>query len=104
MNRSALGRFRMIGLLEAISFVALVFVAMPLKYFADTPEAVRVVGLIHGVLFILYCLSLLPAKKECGWTMSRTAVLFVAALLPFGPFVTDRRLGEEQRELEAATG
>ena len=103
MLQSALGRFRVIGLLEAVSFVLLVFVAMPLKYLADRPGAVSVVGMIHGVLFVLYCLALLPARKQASWPLSRVGALVLAAQVPFGPFLTDRRLGEEQRALREET-
>ena len=68
-------------------------------YLADRPGAVSVVGMIHGVLFVLYCLALLPARKQAAWPLSRVGALVLAALVPFGPFLTDRRLGEEQRAL-----
>jgi integral membrane protein len=49
-----LARFRTVAWIEGLSYVALLFIAMPLKYFADLPLAVRVVGMAHGVLFIAY--------------------------------------------------
>jgi integral membrane protein len=51
---TTLNRIRSIGIFEAISFLLLLGVAMPLKYIFDQPEMVRVVGMAHGVLWILY--------------------------------------------------
>jgi integral membrane protein len=89
---TALGRLRIVGFLEGVSFVLLVGVAMPLKYFAGEPGAVRVVGMAHGVLFLLYLLVLFLAAVEYGWKWRLIALLFVASLLPFGPFVVDARV------------
>ena len=92
MLRDSLGRLRAIGLSEAVSFLLLLGVAMPLKYWAGYPLAVRVVGWVHGFLFIAYCWALFEAATERDWPWKKSAKLFVAALVPFGPFVTDRSL------------
>lgn len=93
MNLSTpLGRLRLVGMLEGVSFLALLGIAMPLKYFAGQPEAVRVLGMAHGVLFLAYALALVHAHLEYGWPVKRSALVFLAAFLPFGPFVVDRRL------------
>lgn len=86
---------RAVGMLEAASFLVLLFVAVPLKYGWDMPLAVRVVGPIHGVLFLLFLVFLFQAKAEHGWSLLRMAGFFVAALLPFGPFVVDGKLRRE---------
>ena len=83
---------RRIGHLEAISFLLLLAIAMPLKYLADRPEAVKYVGWAHGVLFILYGLALLRAWIATRWPIVRPALLFLAAFFPFGPFIADRWL------------
>src|SRR5687768_12859613 len=80
---------RRIGQLEGASFLLLLFVAMPLKYFADMPLAVRVVGMAHGVLFILYLLVLFTAAYAHQWPRGRTALGVLAAFAPFGPFLFD---------------
>jgi integral membrane protein len=87
---------RRIALIEGISFLILLCIAMPLKYIAHIPQAVLVVGWAHGVLFIIFCVALLRTKLVAGWPLSRCAVVFIAALLPFGPFVIDRRMVEWQ--------
>lgn len=87
--------FRLIALLEGLSFVLLLFVAMPLKYLLHQPLAVRVVGMTHGVLFIAYVVLLVQVASEQGWPLRRALLGFVASLLPFGPFVFDRSLEQE---------
>jgi integral membrane protein len=86
-------RFRVISFLEGVSFLVLLFVAMPLKYFAGVPLAVRVVGLAHGVLFIAYCVAL----ARCFWgppafSFARSARYMVLSVLPFGAFFVEREL------------
>jgi integral membrane protein len=90
--QTALGRLRVIGFLEGLSFVVLLGIAMPLKYFAGEPAAVRVVGMAHGVLFLLYVLAVFQAASEYGWKFKLIAQLLIASLLPFGPFVADAKL------------
>ena len=89
---TTLGRLRLSGLLEGWSFVLLLFVAMPLKYFAGQPGAVRVIGMAHGVLFLLYLALALQAHFQYRWPLRRTVGLMLASVVPFGPFIADRRL------------
>ena len=90
--QTALGRLRVIGFLEGLSFVVLLGIAMPLKYFAGEPTAVRVVGMVHGVLFLAYVLAVIQAALEYGWKWKLTLMLLIASLVPLGPFVADARL------------
>lgn len=90
--KNSLTFFRVIGFSEGISFLVLLGIAMPLKYFADFPEAVRYIGLLHGVLFILYLLAIVLVTLEHRWSFMRVFGAFVASLIPFGPFVLDARL------------
>lgn len=83
---------RKVALIEGVSFLLLVFIAMPLKYFMDLPLAVKVVGWIHGVLFMLLCALLLRAWVGARWPLGRAVLVFIASLLPFGPFLIDRRM------------
>ncbi|MCI3923936.1 DUF3817 domain-containing protein [Paenibacillus sp. TRM 82003] len=94
MVRNAYGRFRMIGFLEGISFLLLLGVAMPLKYAADIPGPVTVVGAIHGALFALYLAAVAYMAFTAKWSVRRVAGAVLAAMLPFGPFLFDRRLRE----------
>lgn len=98
MLNSILGRLRLTGMLEAVSYLLLLGIAMPLKYIWNREVYVQYCGWAHGVLFILYCLALLHAKLAMRLSFKFSLVLFVAALLPFGPFVADRRLRELERK------
>lgn len=95
--QTALGRLRVLGFLEGVSFVLLLAVAMPLKYLANSPGAVSVVGMAHGILFVLYLLAAVHAAVEYDWPWRRVAWLALAACLPLGPFVADVRLLRDVR-------
>jgi integral membrane protein len=95
MLRTPVGRLRALGVIEAVSFLVLLGIAMPLKYFANLPEAVRIVGWLHGILFIAFFVALMLARDAMRWSLRWTAVVLLAALLPFGPFVIDGRLRKE---------
>lgn len=89
---------RLVGLAEAVSFLVLLLAAMPLKYLAGNPLGVRIVGPIHGALFVAYCVLVLVAAKRAGWDLGRVVTLIAAAFLPFGPFFTDRSLRADAPE------
>lgn len=84
-------RFRLVAILEGISFLVLLGIAMPMKYFADMPLAVKYVGWAHGVLFIGYILLAIPLFTRLKWPMDRVYGVGIASLLPFGTFVLERR-------------
>ncbi|MEO5958447.1 MAG: DUF3817 domain-containing protein [Opitutaceae bacterium] len=97
--KTPLGRLRVVGWWEGVSFLLLLGVAMPLKYFADWPVGVRVVGMAHGALFLLYVLAAIQAAVEYDWPWKRTALVLVASLLPAGPFVVEAKiLRQAERE------
>lgn len=83
-------RFRSVAIAEGISFLVLLFIAMPLKYMADMPLAVKVVGWIHGVLFVWYWVAALPLFTKLKWDVERIFGLGLASVLPFGTFVMER--------------
>lgn len=85
-----LGRLRITALVEGWSFLILLFIAMPLKYWAGIPEAVRVVGMAHGVLFILYVLFIFVVTIEKKWSLKVLFLLFLASLVPFATFYADK--------------
>lgn len=96
MKSKAIHRLRVIALTEGVSFLVLLFIAMPMKYFAHMDWAVQIVGWIHGILFIVFCFALLAAMMAARWHIGRAAMVFIAALLPFGPFIIDHRLKDEE--------
>ncbi len=87
-----LPQLRGLGLMEGLSSIALFFIAMPLKYLAGLPEAVRIVGMLHGILFILYVIAGVRVAQTRHWSFLRIAKLIAASIVPFGPFVFDRSL------------
>ena len=92
MPRTLIGKLRLTGFIEGISYLLLLGIAMPLKYYWGMPIYVRVIGMTHGILFILYCLQLYLAMRHHKWSLGFAAYLFAAALIPFGTFYSDRRL------------
>lgn len=94
-----MGRFRFIAITEGVSYLLLLTIAMPLKYFAAQPLPVKYLGWAHGVLFVLYCFLLLQVWIKYKWSFGKALVAFIASLLPFGTFVLDKRLKREQKKL-----
>ena len=83
--------FRGISLLEGLSLLALLFVAMPLKYVWGNPEYVRVVGMAHGLLFVAYILFAIMTKFELNWKIKTLFIVFAASVIPFGTFYVDKK-------------
>lgn len=83
--------FYWLGRIETASFVALLGIAMPLKYVAGNPEPVGWVGWTHGVLLIVYVLALLSVARIYKVGLGRVFVAGVLAMLPFGPLVLEHR-------------
>jgi integral membrane protein len=91
MLSTTLGRFRLIAFAEGVSYIILLFIAMPLKYFFEQPQAVRMVGTAHGLLFVLYVLFVFLCKIEYRWNFAKTRLLLLVSLIPFGNFYADRK-------------
>jgi integral membrane protein len=86
--------FRRLAFLEGLSLIILVFIAMPNKYLGDNPLPVRYVGMIHGVLFILFAFNLLMIHIKFKWTVFFSAKAFISAFVPFGMIYLDKKLKE----------
>ena len=95
---TALGRLRVIGFLEGMSFLILLFIAMPLKYMAGQPQAVKITGMAHGVLFGLYVLYVFMVAYELRWSFKKVAIALLASLVPFGTFYADVKLFRPQNQ------
>ena len=89
--KSTLSVLRLLASLEGVSFILLLGVAMPLKYYYDKPEAVKIVGMAHGVLFVLYVINLLLVHLKLRWSYGKTLGAFIAAFIPFGTFYADKK-------------
>ena len=92
------GRFRIVAFWEGISYLLLLFVAMPLKYGFGIDVAVSIVGMAHGALFLGYCATLALAARRLGARL--TVIAFVMSLVPGGTFWLEARLRGDERELE----
>ncbi|HTV21395.1 MAG TPA: DUF3817 domain-containing protein [Polyangiaceae bacterium] len=85
-------QLRAVGKIEGVSYLLLLGVAMPLKYLAHLPIAVKIVGSAHGALFVVFMVVLVLAMLRAKLSFKQAGTAFIASLLPFGPFVIDRRL------------
>lgn len=83
---------RIVGFLEGLSFLLLLFVAMPLKYIWDNPIWVKYVGMGHGILFIAFLAVLFIVCEKMKWSIKMFVLGLIASILPFGPFVFDHKL------------
>ena len=92
MHAPLVRRMRHVSLIEGVSFLVLLGIAMPLKYLADQPMAVKIVGWIHGVLFVVLIVLVAQVRSHLKWPLKRSVMVTAAALLPFGPFVIDPKL------------
>lgn len=89
---------RIASMLEGISYLVLLFVAMPMKYLAGQPQWVSWAGRVHGGLFIALALALVACANSRKWDLGRSLRVLGMALVPFGAFVLDR---EFARDLQA---
>jgi integral membrane protein len=90
-NDRSIQIFKWISILEAISFLVLLFIAMPLKYIWDIPDYVRIIGMAHGILFILYLIGGYWMFEKLNWSVKTLLIVFLSSILPFGPFVVERK-------------
>ena len=89
---NAIKQFRLIGTIEGISYLTLLFIAMPIKYMMGNPIYVKFVGMAHGILFILFIIAQTKASVKHKFTLKDNAIYFIASLIPFGTFFSDSRL------------
>ncbi len=92
MRKDNLAILRVLGFVEGLSYLVLLGLCMPLKYLMNIPGPTRYVGMIHGILFVAYCLWVLIVAYEKKWTLKTTFWALFASLVPFGTFVADKRI------------
>lgn len=78
------------GVWEGISYVLLLFVAMPMKYYMGMPMMVRVVGSLHGLLFVIFIYAIINARQYAGLSIKQSVLAFLASIVPFGTFFLDK--------------
>ncbi|MGB1247356.1 MAG: DUF3817 domain-containing protein [Chitinophagales bacterium] len=83
--------FRITAILEGLSYLFLLFIGMPLKYMLDMPMPNKIGGMIHGVLFILYILMIIPVARKLGWNIKIIFLAVLASIIPFGTFWIERK-------------
>ncbi len=83
--------FKVISILEGISFLVLLLIAMPLKYIWDAPQMVQSVGMAHGILFIAYIFGALLLYKPMAWNLKTLAIICASSVLPLGPFYVEKK-------------
>jgi integral membrane protein len=94
------GRFRLVAALEGISFLMLLCIAMPLKYIWGQPQMVQVVGMAHGLLFVLYIYAVVLNRSSLGWNLRQTMLALALSVVPFGTFYVTRRMMREHSRAE----
>ncbi len=83
--------FRLIALLEGVSYILLLFIAMPIKYLLFDPTYVKLLGMPHGILFVVYILFSVLGKCKFNWSFKAFIIISAASLIPFGTFYVDKK-------------
>jgi integral membrane protein len=96
MLQTPIGRFRMMGFIEGLSLLILLFIAMPLKYLAGLPEVVTVVGALHGAFFIIYLFVIAYTTIKIRWSLIWAFSAVIVAFIPFGNIILDSKLKQHQ--------
>jgi len=90
-----MSRFRLVAFLEGCSFL-LFAITMPLKYLMDLPRPNYFVGMLHGLLFLLYLVLLLQVSVKYNWPLKKIFLAFIASLVPFGTFYANKKIYPEE--------
>jgi len=83
--------FKWISILEGISFLLLLFIAMPLKYMFNLPQMVQIVGMAHGILFISYLVGAIFVYNLLNWKFKTLMIAVACSVIPFGPFYIEKK-------------
>lgn len=83
--------FRLVSFLEGVSYLLLLFVAVPIKYWMDNPQYVKLLGMPHGLLFVLYIVFALLIKFKMKWNIKTFSIVILASIVPFGTFYVDKK-------------
>ena len=83
--------FRIVSILEGVSYLLLLFIATPFKHFQGDASYVKMLGMPHGILFMLYVVLAFMLKKEMNWDNKTLGIVLLASILPFGTFYIDKK-------------
>lgn len=100
MLKTSLSRLRLVSFAEGISYLVLLYYSIYEKRILGNAEAIYTPGMIHGVLFVLFCVVLLNVWIDHSWPLKKAAFAFLCSLLPFAPFYLERKLKQEELQLK----
>ena len=83
--------FRFVAFLEGLSYILLLFIATPIKYLGDDAQYVKMLGMPHGILFMLYIILAFMLKQENNWFKDNFKTVLLASIIPFGTFYLDHK-------------
>ena len=83
--------FRVVSFLEGTSYLLLLFVAAPIKYWMNDPQYVKLLGMPHGLLFVGYIVLAFLLRSELNWSIKTFGAVLLASILPFGTFYVDKK-------------
>lgn len=83
--------FRLIALLEGISYILLLFIAVPIKYLGDDPQYVKLLGMPHGLLFVAYIVLAIWLRPDFKWNTKTFGIVLLASIIPFGTFYVEKK-------------
>lgn len=83
--------FRIISFLEGTSYLLLLFVAVPIKYFGEDEQYVKMLGMPHGLLFVAYLVLAYLIKDDMQWKGKSLFEVMIASIIPFGTFYVDKK-------------
>ena len=90
---------RVISYLEGISYILLLFIAVPIKYYANDPSLVKLLGMPHGLLFVAFVILSLMNSKKYNWSFIKTIVVLISSIVPFGTFYVDYKYFKNNVEI-----
>jgi len=96
--RNALLFYRVMAYVVGVGLLVLVLVAMPLKYLADSPALVAIVGPLHGFLYMVYLVATVGLAFKARWSAVKTVLVMLAGTIPFVSFVVERKVTEQERQ------
>jgi integral membrane protein len=96
--RTVLGRYRVMAYLTGVLLVTLVFIGLPLQFFAGKPQVAYTVGTAHGFAFMVYILATLHLGYQRRWPLLKLGLVALAGTVPFASFVAEHRIVREERE------
>lgn len=83
--------FRIISFLEGVSYLLLLFIATPIKYLQGNEAYVKMLGMPHGILFMLYIVLAIVLRKDMKWDSKSFTIILLCAIIPFGTFYVDKK-------------